>query len=61
MKKNSYNNFRQLYLGNFPSSVLHISHNSFPYQKSSWKVQVNVVTFKELKMVCGESNVINGK
>ena len=28
-----------------------ITHNSFPYQKSQWKVQVNVVTPQELKMV----------
>ena len=33
--------------------------NSFPYQKSRWKVQVNVVTSQELKMVCGELNEIN--
>ena len=34
---------------------------SFPNQKSLWKVQVNVVTSQELKMVCGESNEINGE
>ena len=44
------------YLGNFSSSVLYISHNSFPFQKSWWKVQVNVVTPQELKIVCRESN-----
>ena len=48
------------YLGNFNSSVLHIPHNSFPYQKSRWKVQVILVTPQELKMVC-ESNKINGE
>ena len=46
------------YLGNFSSSVQHIPHNSFPYQKSWWKVQVNVVTPQELG-VYGESNEIN--
>ena len=49
------------YLGNFNSSVLHIPHNNFPYQKSWWKVQVDVVTPQELKMVCGESYEINGE
>ena len=56
MRKNSYKN-----LGNFSSSVLYIPHNSFSYQKSRWKVQVNVVKPQELKMVCGESNEINGE
>ena len=37
------------------------SHNSFPYQKSWRKVQINVATPQELKMVCGESNEINGE
>ena len=46
----------QKYLGNFTSSVLHIPHNSFPNQKSRWKIQVHVVTSQELKIVCGESN-----
>ena len=50
----------QNFLGNFSSSVLHISHNSFPYKKSGWKVQVNVLTPKELG-VCRESNELNGK
>ena len=35
-------------------------HNSFPYQKSWWKVQVNVVTPQELE-VYGVSNEINGE
>ena len=48
------------YLGNFSSSVLHIPHNSFPCEKSCWKVQVNVLTPQELG-VCGESNEINGE
>ena len=48
------------YLGNF-SSVLHILHNRFPYQKSSVKVHVNVVTLPELKILCGKSNEINGE
>ena len=56
MRKNSYKN-----LGNFSSSVPHIPHNTFSYQKSRWKVQVNVVISQEPKMVCGESNEINGK
>ena len=50
------------YLGSFSSSVLHIPHNSFLYQKSWWKVQVNmvnVVTPQELKIVCGKSNATN--
>ena len=42
------------YLGNFSSSVL-----SFPYQKSRWKVQTNVVTPQAL--VCGKSNKIDGE
>ena len=49
------------YLCNFSSSVLHIPHNSFPYQKIWLKVQVNVVTPRELNTVCGESNEINGE
>ena len=49
------------YLGNFSSSVLHIPHNSFPYRKSQWKVQVNVATPQEPKTVCRESNEINGE
>ena len=43
------------------SPVLHIQHNSYPYQKSWWKVQANLVTPQELKMVCAESNEINGE
>ena len=50
-----------LYVDNFSSFVLHIPHNSFPYQKSWWKVKVNVVTPQELKMVFGELNEINGE
>ena len=34
------------YLGNFTSSVLYIPY--IPYQKSRWKVQVNVMTPQEL-------------
>ena len=49
------------YLGSLTNSVLHIPHSSFPYQKSRWKVQVNVVTSQELKMVCGESSEIYGE
>ena len=45
------------YLGNFSSSV---PHNSFLYQKSWWKVQVNVFTPQELG-VCRESNEVNGE
>ena len=42
-------------------TVRHIPHNSFLRQKSQWKVQVNVVTLQELKMVCRESNEITGE
>ena len=45
------------YLGNFSSSV---PHNRFLYQKSWWKVQVNVLTPQELR-VCRESNEVNGE
>ena len=45
--------FRQL-----GSSVVHIPHNSFPYQKSQWKVYVNVVTPQELKMMGREKNFV---
>ena len=38
------------YLCNFSSSVPHIPQNSFPHQKSCWKVQVHMVTTQELKM-----------
>ena len=42
----------------FGSSVLHIPHNSFPYQNLGWKVQVNMVISQELKILYGESNKI---
>ena len=62
MRKNSfkiiYKSYKS-YLGNFSSYVLHITHKSFPYKKSPWKVSVDVVTPQELKMVYGESNEIN--
>ena len=48
-------------LGNVTSSILHIPHNSFPYQKSWWKVQVNVLKPQELKIVYVESTEINGE
>ena len=48
--------FRQLQQFCFTYSI-----NTFPYKKSWWKVQVNVVTPQELKMVHGESNEIKGE
>ena len=56
MKKNSYKKINFQFC-----STYCIPLNSFPYQKSRWKVQVNVMTPQELKMVCGESNEINGE
>ena len=53
MRKNSYKNLRLASLAFhgsdkklklFTSFVLHIPHNSFPYQKSWCVVQINVVT-----------------
>ena len=51
-------NFSSMFCSTYSTQLFHIA--SFPYQKSQWKVQVNVVTPQELG-VCGESNEINGK
>ena len=51
--------FRQLQ--KFCSAYSRIAFYCHGGKKSRWKVQVNVVKPQKLKMVCGESNEINGK